>query len=41
MAQLITAKTKYGVSVASRIDPELANQISEKAETLLYCFNQS
>lgn len=34
MAQLITTKEKYGVSVAARIDPELAHQISERAERL-------
>jgi hypothetical protein len=34
MAQLITTKEKYGVSVASRIDSEIAHQISERAERL-------
>lgn len=34
MAQLHTAKEKYGVSVAARIDPELAHQISDRAEKL-------
>ena len=34
MAQLVTKKEKYGVSVAARIDPELAHQISERAERL-------
>ncbi len=34
MAQLHTAKEKYGVSVAARIDPEMAHQISERAEKL-------
>jgi hypothetical protein len=34
MAQLVTTKEKYGVSVAARIDPELAHQISDRAEKL-------
>ena len=34
MAQLHTEKEKYGVSVAARIDPEMAHQISERAEKL-------
>ena len=34
MAQLVTKKEKYGVSVAARIDPQLAHQIAAKAETL-------
>jgi antitoxin component of RelBE/YafQ-DinJ toxin-antitoxin module len=34
MAQLITTKEKYGVSVAARIDPQLAHQIAAKAENL-------
>lgn len=34
MAQLVTKKEKYGVSVAARIDPEIAHQISERAERL-------
>ena len=34
MAQLVTRKEKYGVSVAARIDPQLAHQIAAKAETL-------
>ncbi|MBP9151287.1 MAG: hypothetical protein KBF73_03300 [Flavobacteriales bacterium] len=34
MAQLVTTKEKYGVSVASRIDPEIAHQISDRAERL-------
>lgn len=34
MARLHTEKEKYGVSVAARIDPELAHQISDRAERL-------
>lgn len=34
MAKLVTTKEKYGVSVAARIDPELAHRISERAERL-------
>jgi hypothetical protein len=34
MAQLVTTKEKYGVSVAARIDPQLAHQIAAKAENL-------
>ena len=34
MAQLVTRKEKYGVSVAARIDPQLAHQIAAKAEKL-------
>lgn len=34
MAQLVTTKEKYGVSVASRIDPQLAYKISDRAEKL-------
>ena len=34
MAKLITTKEKYGVSVAARIDPQLAHQIAAKAENL-------
>lgn len=34
MAKLVTTKEKYGVSVGARIDPNLALQISERAERL-------
>lgn len=34
MAQLVTTKEKYGISVAARIDPQLAHQIAAKAENL-------
>lgn len=34
MAQLVTTKEKYGVSVAARIEPELAHKIAAKAEAL-------
>jgi len=34
MAQLITTKEKYGISVAARIEPQLAHQIAAKAENL-------
>ncbi|MCB9186901.1 MAG: hypothetical protein H6601_09165 [Flavobacteriales bacterium] len=34
MAKLVTTKEKYGISVATRIDPEMAHQISERAERL-------
>ena len=34
MAQLVTTKEKYGVSVAARIDPQLAYKISARAEKL-------
>jgi hypothetical protein len=34
MAQLHTEKEKYGVSVAARIDPEMAQQILAQAERL-------
>ena len=34
MAKLITTKEKYGVSVASRIDKELAHQIKDEARLL-------
>ena len=34
MAQLVTKKEKYGVSVAARIEPQLAHQIAAKAEKL-------
>ena len=34
MAKLETEKEKYGVSVAARIDLQLANRISDKAEAL-------
>ena len=34
MTQLHTEKEKYGVPVAARIDPEMAQQISERAERL-------
>lgn len=34
MAQLVTTKEKYGVSVASRIEPQLAHEIASKAESL-------
>lgn len=34
MAKLVTTKEKYGVSVGARIDPNLAHQISERAERL-------
>jgi antitoxin component of RelBE/YafQ-DinJ toxin-antitoxin module len=34
MAKLQTKKVKYGVSVAARIDTQLAARIAEKAEKL-------
>ncbi len=34
MAKLHTDKEKYGVSVAARIDPELAHQIADRADRL-------
>lgn len=34
MAKLHTEKEKYGVSVAARIDPELAHQIADRAERM-------
>ena len=34
MAKLVTTKEKYGVSVATRLDPNLAHQIAAKAERL-------
>ncbi len=34
MAQLVTTKEKYGVSVAARIDPEMAHQIADRAERM-------
>jgi archaellum component FlaC len=34
MAQLTTTKEKYGVSVAARIDTDMAHQIAERAERL-------
>jgi hypothetical protein len=34
MLQLVTKKEKYGVSVAARIDPQLAHQIAAKSEKL-------
>lgn len=34
MAKLVTTKEKYGVSVAARIEPELAYRIAERAESL-------
>lgn len=34
MAQLHTQKEKYGVSVAARIDPEMAHQIANRAERM-------
>lgn len=34
MAQLVTTKEKYGVSVAARIDPNLAHRIADRAENL-------
>jgi hypothetical protein len=34
MAQLHTEKEKYGVSVAARIDPQMAQQILKRAERL-------
>lgn len=34
MAKLHTEKEKYGVSVAARIDPELAHQIADRADRL-------
>lgn len=34
MANLITTKEKYGVSVAARIQPKLAHAIMERAEGL-------
>lgn len=34
MAKLVTEKEKYGISVAARIEPNLAYRISERAETL-------
>jgi hypothetical protein len=34
MAKLHTEKEKYGVSVAARIDPELAHRIADRAERI-------
>lgn len=34
MAQLNTVKEKYGVSVATRIETEIAHQIADRAENL-------
>lgn len=34
MAKLVTTKEKYGVSVATRIDPMLAQKISDQATQL-------
>ena len=34
MAKLVTTNQKYGVSIAARIDAELAHQIAERAESL-------
>lgn len=34
MAKLVTSKEKYGISVATRIDPDMAHQISERAQKL-------
>jgi antitoxin component of RelBE/YafQ-DinJ toxin-antitoxin module len=34
MAQLYTEKEKYGVSVAARIDPNMAHQIADRAERM-------
>lgn len=34
MAKLVTQKDKYGISVAARIEPNLAYRISKRAETL-------
>ena len=34
MAQLHTEKEKYGVSVAARIDPNMAHQIADRAERM-------
>jgi archaellum component FlaC len=38
MAKLHTDKEKYGVSVAARIDPELAHQIADRADRLHITF---
>lgn len=38
MAKLHTDKEKYGVSVAARIDPELAHQIADRAARLNISF---
>jgi antitoxin component of RelBE/YafQ-DinJ toxin-antitoxin module len=34
MAKLVTTKEKYGISVATRIEPQLAHHIASKAERL-------
>lgn len=34
MAKLVTTKEKYGISVATRIEPSLAQDIAHKAESL-------
>lgn len=34
MAQLVTKKEKYGVSVAARIDPQIAHEIAARAERI-------
>ena len=39
MAELETKKDKYGVAVAARIDPLLAQQIAERAMALQLSFS--
>ena len=34
MANLITTKEKYGISVATRLDPQLAHEIAAKADRI-------
>ena len=34
MAKLVTTKEKYGVSVAARIDPDIAHEIAARAERI-------
>lgn len=40
MAQLNTSKEKYGVSVATRIESEIAHQIADRAENLGISFSK-
>jgi hypothetical protein len=41
MAELETKKDKYGVAVAARIDPLLAQQIAERAMALQLSFSKT
>ena len=34
MAKLVTTKEKYGISVATRLDPQLAHEIAAKADRI-------